>query len=251
MSDAKWKHVWITGASSGLGEHAARILASQGCHVSITARSEDKLQAIASASDQISAHPGDVTDNEAMLALVDDIEAAHGPIDLAVFCAGAWFPGKITDLQVENFEKTVDVNLLGVVRCLDAVLKKMLPRGRGHIAWVSSVAGYGGLPNAAAYGATKAALINMAESARPELERNGLKLSLINPGFVKTPMTEENDFPMPFIMEVEDAAEKMVQGLKAEKFEITFPWQLVRILKFLNVLPYSLYFLITRRLTRR
>ena len=247
MSEAKWEHVWITGASSGLGEHVARILARQGCHVSISARSEDKLNAIAASSDNISAHPLDVTDHEACKKVVSDIEAAHGPIDLCVFSAGAWFPGKITKMQVDNFEKTLNVNLMGVVRCLDAVMPGMLERGSGHISWVASVAGYGGLPNAASYGSSKAALIHMAESARPELERRGLTLSVINPGFVKTDMTADNDFPMPFLMEVEDAAEKMVDGLKAEKFEIAFPWQLVTILKVLNLLPYWLYHWIIRK----
>ena len=244
---AKWKHVWITGASSGLGENVARILASEGIHVSISARSEDKLAAIAASSENISSHPADVTDATALKDVVSEIESEHGPIDLCIFCAGAWFPGKITDLQVENFAKTIDVNVMGVVNGLDAVMGPMLVRGKGHISWVSSVAGYGGLPMSAAYGSSKAALIHLAESARPELERKGLTLSVINPGFVKTPMTEQNDFPMPFLMEPEDAAQKMVDGLKAEKFEIAFPWQLVWILKILNLLPYSIYHWIIRK----
>ena len=250
MAKAKWKHVWITGASSGLGEHAARILADEGCHVSISARSEDKLNAIAS-SPNISAHPLDVTDPEACRRVVSEIEAEHGPIDLALFSAGAWFPGKITDLQVENFAKTINVNLMGVVHCLDAVMAGMLERKAGHVAWVASVAGYGGLPNSASYGSSKAALIHLAESAKPELAQKGITVSVVNPGFVKTDMTANNDFPMPFLMEVEDAARDMVEGLKQEKFEVTFPWQLVRILKTLNLLPYRAYFGIIRRFVLR
>jgi len=241
MTNPKWKHVWITGASSGLGEHAARILAAKGCHVSISARSEDKLAAIASSSDNISSYPVDVTKADDIKRVVKEAEAAHGPIDLAIFCAGAWYPAKITELNLENFSKTVDVNLMGVVNGIDAVMPSMLARGKGHLSWVSSVAGYGGLPKSAAYGATKSALIHLAESTKPELARKGISVSVINPGFVKTDMTAENDFPMPFLMEVEDAAEKMVAGLEAEKFEVRFPWQLVWILKILNHLPYWLY----------
>jgi len=251
MSSKNWKHVWITGASSGLGEHVARLLAAEGVHVSITARSTDKLKSIAATSDNISVYPADVTNAELLRGLVGKMEVAHGPVDLCIFCAGAWFPGKITDLKVENFAKTIDVNLMGVVNALDAVMGPMLARGRGHISWVSSVAGYGGLPNAAAYGSSKAALIHLAESVRPELERKGLVLSLINPGFVKTPMTEHNDFPMPFLMETEDAARKMIEGLKAQKFEIAFPWQLVWILKLLNLLPYRVYHYLIRKFVLR
>ena len=247
MTNAKWKHVWITGASSGLGEHVARQLAAKGCAVSITARSADKLTAIAASSDGIRAYPADVTNADDLKNVVASAEADSGPIDLCIFCAGAWFPSKITDLKVENFARTLDVNVMGVVNGMDAVMAGMLARGRGHMSWISSVAGYGGLPNSAAYGSSKAALIHLAESAKPELNRKGIAVSLINPGFVKTPMTAKNDFPMPFLMEVEDGARKIVEGLEAEKFEIRFPWQLVWILKVLNHLPYWLYFWLVRR----
>jgi len=247
MAANNWKHVWITGASSGLGEHVARLLAEEGVQVSISARSADKLAAIAESSPNISAYPLDVTDAESVRNVAGRIEMAHGPIDMCIFSAGAWFPGKITDLQVENFAKTIDVNLMGVVNALDAVMGPMLARRAGHISWVASVAGYGGLPNSAAYGSSKAALIHLAESVRPELERKGLTISVINPGFVKTPMTSQNDFPMPFLMEPEDAAVKMIEGLKKKKFEITFPWQLVWTLKILNLLPYSAYHFLIRK----
>ncbi|EFL90879.1 SDR family NAD(P)-dependent oxidoreductase [Ahrensia sp. R2A130] len=245
---APWKHVWITGASSGLGENCARKLAEQGCHVSISARSEDKLNAIADGNSNISVYPCDVTDREKMNAVKDEMEAAHGPVDLVILCAGAWFQSSLTEMKPENFQKTLDVNIMGVVNGLDAVLPDMIARGEGHISWVSSVAGYGGLPNSASYGATKAALINMAEGSHGELARKGIALSVINPGFVRTPMTDKNDFPMPFLMEPEDAADKMIAGLKAKKFEIAFPWQLVWILKFLNILPYWLYLRIIQKI---
>ena len=247
-SSAPWKHVWITGASSGLGEHVARLLASRGCKVSISARSADKLEAIAKGNENISVYPADVTDANSVQAMVDKMEAEHGQIDLALFCAGAWFQSSIEKMNPENFAKTIDVNVMGVVNALNAVLPQMLERRGGHVSWVSSVAGYGGLPNAAAYGSSKAALINMAESAQGELQRKGITLSVINPGFVRTPMTDKNKFPMPFLMEPEDAAAKMVEGLEKKKFEIAFPWQLVWILKILNLLPYWLYLRLIKRI---
>jgi len=201
----KWKHVWITGASSGLGEYTARILAEKGCHVSISARSLDKLEAIAATHENISAHAADVTDGDRLKEVVSEIEAAHGPIDLCILSAGAWFQSSITELNIENFQKT-------------------------------------------SYGATKAALIHMAETVKPELEAKNIVVSVVNPGFVRTAMTDKNKFPMPFLMEPEDAAEKIISGLEAEKFEVAFPWQLVWILKFLNHLPYWLYFKIIKRL---
>lgn len=246
-ASAPWKHVWLTGASSGLGEYTARSLARLGCTVSITARSKDKLDAIAADYPNVHVYEADVTDHERILAIVDQMETASGPVDLTVFSAGTWFQGSIKDLQVENFRKTFDVNLMGTVYCLDAILPRMRQRGGGHVSWIASVAGYGGLPNAASYGASKAAMIHFAETAYPELARENIHVSLINPGFVRTPMTDKNDFPMPFLMEPEDAAEKIVAGLKAKKFEIAFPWQLVTILKIMNHLPYWLYFWIIKK----
>ncbi|MEL6947524.1 MAG: SDR family NAD(P)-dependent oxidoreductase [Pseudomonadota bacterium] len=242
-----WNHVWLTGASSGLGEFTARALAKMGCTVSITARSRDKLEAIAADFDNVHVYEADVTDHARIMDIVDKMEEAHGPIDLCILSAGAWFQSSIKELKVENFRKTFDVNLMGVVYCLDAMLPRMRQRGGGHVSWIASVAGYGGLPNAASYGASKAALIHFAETAKPELERDNITVSLINPGFVRTPMTDKNDFPMPFLMEPEDAADKIVAGLKAKKFEIAFPWQLVTILKVMNHLPYWLYFWIIKK----
>ncbi|PCH47936.1 MAG: oxidoreductase [Hyphomicrobiales bacterium] len=243
----KWKHVWITGASSGLGEHAARQLAEKGCHVSVTARSLDGLAALAASSDNISVFPGDVTNCDEMKKLVAEIEASNGPIDMCLFSAGAAFPVKATDLQPENFARTFDVNVMGVVNCVDAVLPSMLARGKGHISWIASVNGYGGIPRSAAYGASKAALIHMAESLKLEWRAKGLKVSVINPGYVRTAMTANNKAPMPFLLEVEDAASKMIAGLEKEKFEIYFPWQLAWILKILNLLPYPIYFSLMKR----
>jgi short-subunit dehydrogenase len=125
----------------------------------------------------------------------------------------------------------------------------MAARRRGHIALVASVAGYGGLPTAVAYGPTKAALINMAESLRLDCERLGIKLQLVDPGFVKTPLTDRNDFPMPFLMPVEEAVDAFVAGLASDRFEIVFPRRFALLLKLLNMLPYGAYFAAVRRMT--
>ena len=243
-----WKHVWITGASSGLGEHTARLLAKKGCKVSITARRLEKLREIAGQEPNISIHPADVTDPEALKKIVEDIEEKNGPVDLAIFSAGAWFPSSITDLKVDNFARTLDVNVMGVVNALDAILPRMTERGHGHVSWVSSVAGYIGLPNSAAYGASKSALISLAESVQIELQKQGIIVSVINPGFVRTQLTDMNKFPMPFLMEPNEAAQKIVKGLERRKFEIAFPWQMELILKTLRLLPYSLSLPLIRRL---
>ncbi len=247
MNDIPWKHVWITGASSGLGEYTAKLLAEQGCHVSISARSGDKLKAIAATSKNISAHVMDVTDAKGQKKLVKELEAEFGPIDLCIFNAGIGFKDVLSEFDGEVFRKTFDINVQGVVNGFDAVLPLMLKRNRGHISWVASVAGYGGLPGGVSYGASKAALIHMAETVKMGLDGKGVNISVINPGFVRTAMTAPNKHPMPFLMEPEDAAQKIVAGLKAKKFEIAFPWQMVWMLKFLNLLPRSLYFFLMKR----
>jgi short-subunit dehydrogenase len=243
-----WKHVWITGASSGLGEYTARLMAELGCTVSITARRQDRLHDIARENANIFAYPADVTDAVSLKAVVAEIEARHGPVDLALFSSGAWFPGTITNLNLENFSRTMDINVMGVVNALDAVLPSMVARGAGHVSWVASVSGYVGLPLAASYGASKAALLHIAESAHGELHQKGVTVSVINPGFVRTQLTDQNRFRMPFLMRPEDAARKMVEGLQRKKFEIAFPWQMVWLLKILRLLPYSLSLALVRRL---
>lgn len=165
--------------------------------------------------------------------------------------AGTHAPLAAADFAVEPVRMLVETNLMGVVHGLVAVMPRFIARGAGHIAVVSSVAGYRGLPTAAAYGATKAALINMCEALMPDLERHGVRLSLINPGFVRTPLTDQNDFPMPFLMEVDEAARRIVSGLDSRRFEITFPRRLSWPLKLMRCLPYALYFPLTRQLLPR
>ncbi|MGI9371990.1 MAG: SDR family NAD(P)-dependent oxidoreductase [Hyphomicrobiales bacterium] len=248
MSDFyPWKSVWITGASTGLGREIAVKLAQAGVKVAVSARSKDKLESLAASYDAIRPYALDVSDPAAVQKVVQNIEAELGPLDLALFNAGTYEPEGAFDLNSESFRRTVSVNYLGAVDGVLAVLPAMKERGVGHVAVVASVAGYRGLPRAAAYGSTKAALIHFAESTAPELKRAGITMSVVNPGFVETPLTAKNDFPMPFIMDVDAAADRVLSGLEAGKFEVAFPRRFVMILKTLRMLPYSLYFKIMDR----
>ena len=233
-----WKTAWITGAGTGIGLHIARQLADTGVRVTLSSRSAQKLADAVKGNPNMVALPLDVTDAEAVAAAA----MAVGPQDLVIFGAGTYAPVAASAIDPKLFRSIVDVNYMGVVNGIAAVLPGMLARHSGHVAWIASVAGYRGLPKAAAYGPTKAALINLAESLKPELERAGVKLSLINPGFVETPMTAQNDFVMPFLMQPDAAARRVIAGLAAGKFEIAFPRRFVAILKIARLLPYSLYF---------
>lgn len=188
------------------------------------------------------AFPLDVTDKDAVAGTVADIETELGSIDLVILAAGTYTPVTATQLTPDFFATTMATNYMGVVNCLSAVSPLMMARGQGHISWIASVAGYVGLPKASAYGPSKAALINLAESLKPEMARAGVSLSVINPGFVETPMTVQNDFPMPFLMKADAAARLTIRGLEAKRFEIAYPRAFVMLLKLARLLPYRLFF---------
>jgi short-subunit dehydrogenase len=249
-----FKTVWITGASSGLGRALSLELARRGCKVAATARSVDGLDELSreaeNTSGSVFAIPGDVTNQTDMTKAYEAAKAALGPIDLVVCNAGIFIPTRARGFSADTFAKHLDVNLQGVANTLEPVLPDMMARKGGHIAIVSSVAGYRGLPKSAAYGATKAGLINMAEALKYDLDAAGVKLQLICPGFVKTPLTDKNDFPMPFLMPVDKAIVRMIAGLESRRFEITFPRRLSWVLKHTRILPYGLYFWITKKVMR-
>ncbi len=241
-----WKTAWITGASSGIGLELARLLDGKVDHVALSARSQDKLDTLAGQCKTVVSYPLDVTDADAVAASVGDIEVAAGPIDLAVLNAGAWQLMDIADLDLSAIRAGIEVNYMGVVHAIDALLPGMLARGAGHIAIVASVAGYRGLPRSVAYGPTKAALINLAETLRTELEPRGITISLVNPGFVDTPMTQDNPFPMPGIISAREAAQNLLAGLKRGKYEIIFPRAFVMAMKALRLLPNAAFFWVAR-----
>jgi NAD(P)-dependent dehydrogenase (short-subunit alcohol dehydrogenase family) len=251
-----WKTAWITGASTGIGRELALALARRGVTVAASARSREGLESLAAEAGaaangtRILATPLDVADRAAVKTAAEAaIRVFRGAPDLAVLNAGTYLPMSAADFDAERFRAHVEVNLMGTVHMLEALLPAYLDARRGHIAIVSSIAGYRGLPTAAAYGATKAALINLAESLKYDLDRAGVKLQLVDPGFVKTPLTDKNDFKMPFLMAVDAAVERMIAGFQSNRFEITFPRRFTWQLKLLRLLPYRLYFAITRRRT--
>ncbi|AUX76358.1 short-chain dehydrogenase protein [Sinorhizobium fredii] len=236
---------WVTGASSGIGRAVALRLVGEGYSVVVTARSHEKLVALQHEVDgpgKIVVLDGDVTDPRDMERLLTAIEYEHGRVALAILNAGVAIPVRGDDLHLEAFDKSFAVNLHGVVNCLVPLVEHMKANGHGQIAIMSSVAGYGGLPMSAAYGATKAALINMTESLKFDLDRIGIRLQLICPGFIATRGSVKNNLSRPALVSADEAAEWICTGLKSRHFEITFPKRFTYAVKLLRLLPYGAYF---------
>ena len=246
------RHAWITGASSGIGRELALRLARDGAKVAASARRREELDKLAAElPGRIASYPVDVVDAAALALVCAEIEQANGPLDLAVFNAGTHEPVDVASFTPGPFQRLMAINYMGAVNGIAAVLPRFLERRAGHIAVVSSVAGYRGLPQAAAYGPTKAALINLCEALKPDLDPFGVRISVINPGFVRTPLTDLNPFPMPFLMEADEAADRIVKGLARGVFEITFPRRFTWLVKLARILPYALYFPLIRKTTKR
>ena len=245
---------WITGAGKGIGRSVALELARRGWIVAASARTEGDLISLAdeaaSQGGTIVAFPLDITDHASAADVVSRIEDQLGSIDLALLNAGTYVRFGVEDFTAEAFGRQIGINVMGTANCLEPVLRGMRERRSGHIAVVSSLTAYRGLPFASAYGASKAALTNMCEALKPELEAFGIDMTVIHPGFVKTPLTDQNEFPMPFLMEADEAARRIVDGLERRKFEITFPRRFAYMLKLARCLPYAVYFAATRRLVK-
>lgn len=245
----QWQTAWVTGASSGIGRALALALAGDGVKVAASARSADRLAELARLDPNIVPCPLDVCDAAAMADAAHNIATSLGPVDLAVLNAGVWEPMSSRQFSATKAARSMAVNYQGIANGVEALLPAMIERGSGHIAMVASVAGYRGVsPATAAYGPSKAAIINLAETLRNDLAARGIAVSLISPGYVATPMTGGNKFPMPFMITAEDAARRVVRGLRKARFEIAFPWQLVWLMKLARVLPYPLYFWYARTL---
>jgi len=244
---------WITGASSGIGRALALRMARAGWTVGVTARRAEALEDLAREADgargRIVPAPCDVTDRGAVAEALAALEKQAGPVRLAVLNAGIYEPDQADTLDPDTFAKTVNLNLIATVGCLAALMPGWMARKRGHLVVVSSVAGYSGLPRSLSYGATKAALINFCEGLKFDFDRLGLAVQVVCPGFVRTPATDRNDFKMPALMEVEDAAEAIYRGLDPNRFEITFPKRFTYVLKVLRCLPHRLYFPLVKRIT--
>ena len=249
ITDWSGRVVWLVGASSGIGLATARQLHAGGATVVVSARNASALATFEAA------HPGslgialDATDREAMRAAAAQIVTRCGRIDLALYCAGYYKPLRATAFDLDDMLRHEQVNYVGALYLLDAVLPVLLGQRSGHISLVSSVAGYRGLPNALAYGPTKAALINLAQALYLDVQPLGLGVSVINPGFVETPLTAQNEFKMPALISPEEAARAMLAGWAAGDFEIHFPKRFTRFLKLLGLLGDAAYFKIIRRAT--
>jgi short-subunit dehydrogenase len=242
---------WVTGASSGIGREIAVQLAQAGWTVAVSARRADELAALAAAHPGMIAAPLDITDAAAVAACVRDIQAQAGrPIVRAILNAGTYLRDTAYTFDIAKFTTQVDVNLTGTANCLAAILPGMLAGKAGQIGVVASLAGLAGLPGAVTYSATKAALLSMCQSLKFDLDKAGVEISVILPGFVKTPLTEKNEHPMPFLMEAQDAVRVTLAGLDAGRFLIAYPGQLAWPLRFLRLLPSSLYFAMVSRGTK-
>ena len=248
--------IWITGASKGIGRALALEYAARGHTVAVSARTGSQLddlrvQAIETGhSGPIHPFVLDVTDEAACAQVIADIEKTLGPIDQAILNAGTHQPVSVRHFSSAPFRKLMGLNFFGVLNTLTPLISRFRARRSGTVAVVSSLAGYVGLPGAAAYGASKAALINMCEALTVELARDGVALKLICPGFVKTPLTDQNDFPMPFLITAEQAARRIAGGMNTKRFEIAFPVPFALGMKLLRALPYRLLWPLTRRMIR-
>ncbi|WP_420546769.1 SDR family NAD(P)-dependent oxidoreductase [Curvivirga sp.] len=235
-------HALITGGSGAIGSHLAYALVAEGYHVTVAGRDEESLKRVANNNPHISYQISDVTDPIETASLV----AKTLPLDIAILNAGAYQPGMTSQTTIDTFQHMMNVNFFGVVNCLPPLINHMKQHG-GHIAIVGSLAGYVGLPNASGYGASKAAVVNLCESLQAELQGSPVKIQLISPGFVKSKLTDKNDFHMPDLLEPEEAAQFIIKGLKSDKFEIAFPRRFCRKIKLLQLLPYKAYFSLIKK----
>lgn len=247
MSYYQDKVIWIIGASSGIGWALAHALAQQGATLALCARRIDELTKLQKKlGEPHHIYPLDVADTEACMATAQTIEQDLGRIDSTLFLAALYIPSAIHAMDIKLAQKTVQVNVGGALNIIHALLPIYQRQATGQIALCASIAGYRGLPNGQPYSATKAALINLAETLY--IEHPKLDIKVINPGFVSTPLTDKNTFEMPFILSPEQAADAITKGLKSKKFEIHFPKKLTYIMKFLRLLPDKLYFHLARKL---
>jgi short-subunit dehydrogenase len=247
LADWRDQRVWLIGASSGIGEATARLLMARGARVALTSRNLDALTALANGNALVA--PADVTDRTILSDAFKEICSKLGGIDVAIINAGTHQPVRAWELDAEAAEKLVQVNLVGAMNASALLAPYFAQRGSGRLAITASVAGYGGLPTGLVYGATKAALINFAETLYLDLAPKGVAVHLINPGFVKTPLTDLNEFKMPALIEAGEAAREILAGIEAGAFEIHFPKRFTRVLKLLNLLPYRAYFPLVHRIT--
>lgn len=252
MSDHK--SIWITGASQGLGAALAFEYSRQGYQVYASARNEAALIELQHKTinhvGSLIPIPLDITDKAQVAQAIEVItQQGSQPLTSVILNAGTHVSQPVENFSSDDVRSLFELNLMGTVYCIEALLPIMLSSQSGMIAIVASLAGYRGLPQASGYGASKAALINLAESMKLDLAHRGVDIRLINPGFIKTPLTDKNTFPMPAIVSAAEAATTIYKGLNSKAFEIRFPTRFSSIMALLRHLPYALYFPLVRRTT--
>ena len=247
--------VWLTGASYGIGRAVALEYALRGAFIGLTARSEDLLSDLLSEIREAGGDglvlAGDVKDLDAMHRNAEAMRNHAGGIDILIANAGSHLPSEVESFDAEQYMGLMSLNYAGSLNCIQAVLPEMLKAGRGHIVGVASLAGYRGVPSAAAYGASKAALIHFLESLRFHIEPKGVEVTIVNPGFVRTPLTDKNDFKMPFLIEADKAARIICNGIQRGRREITFPFLFASFIKLLRIVPMSLYIALMKKTWKR
>ncbi|MEL6800455.1 MAG: SDR family NAD(P)-dependent oxidoreductase [Pseudomonadota bacterium] len=239
MREWAGKRYWLIGASEGLGRSLALAMSKMGCQLVLSARNAERLQALA---DEL---PGkaeiktvDVGDRAALEAAATEI----GPIDGMVYLAGVYWPINAKEWNTEQAEAMCDINMMGAIRSVGAVLPAMLERGVGHIVLTGSLSGFRGLPGAVGYGASKAGMMSLAETMRIDLKGTGVEVQLANPGFIRTRLTDKNDFQMPFIMEPEDAAQSMMDLMNSDRFSMSYPWVFASFFRLTQFMPNWMYY---------
>jgi short-subunit dehydrogenase len=245
ITDWQGMRVWIVGASSGIGEALARRIGASGAQLALSARREQSLREHAREEDLIL--PLDVTKEEELQGAKDEILTTWGGLDLVIYCAGVYQPMRSWEMQPSVIKQRLGINLPGAFNLLDAGRPLYLPQKAGHIAIMASVAGYTGLPKALVYGPSKAALINLTQILYTDLSAKGIGVYLINPGFVATRLTEQNDFDMPALITPDDAAKEILKGMRKGEFEIHFPKRFSLWMKLLSRLPDTIRFTLLKK----
>jgi short-subunit dehydrogenase len=242
------KKIWITGASSGIGRSLAIKFANEGWKVAASARRENLLKELSDKYPNIQSFPLDVTDSDKCKSVFKDILDKFENIEICVFGTGIHDPKSEKKFNLEKIKQIMNINFFGIMNSINSIYDYYNERKNGQISIISSVAGYRGLPAAGAYCASKSALTSFTESLHFEMKRKNVRVTLISPGFIKTPMTDQNDFPMPMIKSPEFAAEQIYLGLiKKKGFEIHFPKAFTFIMKILRILPNNIYFKIVEK----
>ncbi|WP_428080686.1 SDR family NAD(P)-dependent oxidoreductase [Candidatus Pelagibacter sp.] len=245
------KTIWITGGSTGIGKALAIKFANKGWNVAVSARRVELLDELSKNFENISCFPLDVTDKTKCVEVFDQIKTKFENIDICFFSTGTWNPKKEKEIDIEQMEDVFKINFFGTVNSIKAVEQYYRERKNGIITIVSSIAGYRGLPNSTGYGPSKSALNNLAESLYFDFQRYNVRVCLVSPGFIKTPMTDKNDFKMPFLKTPEYAADQIYDGLiNKNVFEIHFPKALTLTLKLFSFLPSKLYFKLLGKMTK-